>query len=400
MGGPSVVATGWCLVGRWGEGSGGGGRARRVAIVSDWCLPRRGGIETHILALARHLRQAGVAADILTSFPGPDEIDGVRIVRVETVRLPLAGIAVSPLLVGTLRRRLAAGRYDIVHLHPSQVAPFCLAASVAADRLGLPMVATFHSLMGVLAPILWMSERAAGWPPQRLAMTGVSSLVAGQIGAVLPGRRVGVLPNGFDAAFWRTVPRADDGSGGVRLVSAMRLQRRKRPFALLDIFAAALELAGPAGGGATLSLAGDGPLRARLERHAARLGLAERVVFAGWLDAPALRDLYARSDLFAMPSTHESFCIAALEARAAGLPILGMARTGMRDFIRDGGNGELAADDADMARRLARLLADRAALATLAADGEGLSPFRWEVVVARHLDVYREVAAASRSEST
>jgi glycosyltransferase involved in cell wall biosynthesis len=389
------------LNGARGEGDDdGGGPARRVAVLSDWCLPRRGGIETHILALARHLRQAGVAADILTCFPGPDEIEGVRIERITAARLPLAGIAVSPLLVGTLRRRLAAGGYDIVHLHPSQVAPFCLAASVAADRLGLPVVATFHSLMGVLAPVLRMAERLSGWPPERVAMTGVSSLVAGQVEAAMPGRRVGVLPNGFDADFWGAVARADDGTGGVRLVSAMRLQRRKRPFALLDIFAQALELAGPAGGGATLTVAGDGPLRERLERHAARQGLADRVIFAGWLGAPGLRDLYARSDLFAMPSTHESFCIAALEARAAGLPVLGMARTGMRDFIRDGGNGELAADDADMARRLARLLADRAALARLAADGEGLSPFRWETVVARHLDVYREVAAASRSGST
>lgn len=390
------------MAGRRGEGgNGGGGPVRRVAIVSDWCLPRRGGIETHILALARHLRQAGVAADILTSFPGPDEIDGVRIVRVATARLPLAGIAVSPLLVGTLRTRLAAGRYDIVHLHPSQVAPFCLAGSVAAERLGLPAVATFHSLMGVLAPILRVAERLTGWPPERLAMTGVSSLIAGQVEAAMPGRRVGVLPNGFDAPFWTAAARAgaEEGSG-VRLVSAMRLQGRKRPVALLDIFAKALELAGPAGEGATLTMAGDGPLRARLERRAERAGLAGRVSFAGWLDAPALRGLYAGSDLFVMPSTRESFCIAALEARAAGLPVLGMARTGMRDFIRDGGNGELAADDADMARRLARLLGDRAGLARLAAGGGGLAPFRWDAVVARHMEVYRAAAAASRSRST
>lgn len=387
-------------MGRRGEGSGGGGPVRRVAIVSDWCLPRHGGIETHILALARHLRQAGVAADILTSFPGPDEIDGVRIVRVETMRLPLAGIAVSPLLVGTLRRRLAAGGYDLVHLHPSQVAPFCLAASIAAGRLGLPVVATFHSMMGVLAPVLRVAQRLTGWPPERLAMTGVSSLIAGQVEAAMPGRRVGVLPNGFDAAFWGAATHANGGSDGVRLVSAMRLQHRKRPFALLELFAEALRQAGPAGEGATLTVAGDGPLRERLERHAGRLGLAGRVSFAGWLDAPALRGLYAGSDLFLMPSKRESFCIAALEARAAGLPVVGMAGTGMRDFIRDRGNGELAADDADMARRVARLLGDRAALARLAADGEGLSPFRWEAVVARHLEIYREVAASSRSGST
>ena len=382
-----------------GDGSIGGGPVRRVAIVSDWCLPRRGGIETHILALARHLRQAGIEADILTSFPGLDEIGGVRVLRVATARLPFAGIAVSPFLVGTLRRVLAAGRYDVVHVHPSQVAPFCLAASLAAGRLGLPVVATFHSLMGVLAPMLGVARRLTGWPAERLAMTGVSSLVAGQIAASMPGRHVQVLPNGFDGPFWEPGMRAR-GGGGIRVVSAMRLQRRKRPFALLDIFAEALQLAGPGADGATLTIAGDGPLRQRLERQAGRLGLAGRVSFAGWLDASALRDLYAGADLFLMPSTRESFCIAALEARAAGLPVLGMARTGMRDFIRDGGNGELAADDADMARRLARLLWDPAGLARLAADVEGLSRFRWEEVTDRHLECYRQAMAQARSGST
>lgn len=396
-----MIVSGWCLVGRQGEGgSEGDGPIGRVAVVSDWCLPRHGGIEIHILALARHLRQAGVRADILTSFPGADEIDGVRIVRVATPLLPSARIAASPLLVGTLRERLAAGGYDLVHVHPSQVAPFCLAAAIAAGRLGLPVVATFHSTMGVLAPILRAAERLTGWPDERLAMTGVSSLIAGQVEAGMPGRRVGVLPNGFDAAFWGAAAPEGGKSAGLRLVSAMRLQRRKRPLALLDIFAAALKLAGPAGEGATLTVAGDGPLRARLERRAERLGLAGRVSLPGWLDAYALRGLYAGADLFLMPSTRESFCIAALEARAAGLPVLGMAGTGMADFIRDGGNGGLAAGDADMARRLARLLGDRPGLARLAADGQGLSAFRWEAVVARHIDAYREAAAVSRSGST
>lgn len=378
-------------------GSGSAGtddRVRRVAIVSDWCLPRRGGIEAHILDLAKNLRREGVEATILTSFPGPAEIDGVAVERVRTLLLPGAGIAISPMLVGAVESRLQAGGHDLVHLHSSQVAPFCLAAALAADRLGVPVAATFHSTMTVLAPMLALAGKWTGRPRRPVAMSGVSTLVARQITDAMPSRQVEVLPNGYDASFWGGTsrpPRLADAP--LRLVSAMRLQRRKRPFALLDIFARALGIAGRAGQGATLAIAGDGPLRADLLRRAERLGFAGRVEFKGWLERRELRELYNASDLFVMPSVKESFCIAALEARAAGLPVVGMAATGMSDFIREGRNGELAAGDEDMAARIAELMGDRARLARLAADDGGLARFAWDRLAEAHADFYGRVAA-------
>lgn len=373
---------------------------RRVAIVADWCAPRLGGIETHIIDLAANLRSVGLEATILTSFPGPAEIGGVRIDRVATPLLPGVALAFSPWLVGALRQRLSAGGFDLVHVHASQFAPFCLAATLAADRLGLPVVVTFHSLMHVLAPGMARAARWSGLPRHGVALTGVSSLVARQMASAMPGREVGVLANGYDAGFWMPAAEARPSSDGpVRLVSGMRLARRKRPFALLEVLARALEIAGAAGDGVTLTIAGAGPLRQALERRAGRLGIGSRVVFAGWLDRPGLRDLYRRSDLFLMPSVKESFCIAALEARATGLPVIGMACTGMTDFIRDGENGEMAADDADMAMRLAALLSDRGRLAALAADDDGLASFAWNGLAQEHLAFYGRVAAA-RSEST
>lgn len=364
---------------------------RRVAIVSDWCLPRRGGIESHIHELAANLTRAGIDATILTSIPGPAEIDGVKVDRVATPLLPIGGIAVSPFLVRTIQDRLAAGDYDLVHAHPSQVPPMCFAAVVAAGRLGIPAVVTFHSMMKVLAPLLAASERWLGWPSADLALSAVSRFVAKQMADAMPHRSIDVLPNGFEAAFWR--PRAGEPrkpARQLRLVSAMRLEGRKRPLALLDIFARAAELAAPAGD-LSLTIAGDGSLRNRLEEHTHRLRLSDRVTFAGWLDRTALRRLYLEADMFVMPSRKESFCIAALEARATGLPVVGMARTGLNEFVRDGENGELARDDADMARRIAALASDRSRLARLAADESGLERFAWQNLTDEHIAAYREL---------
>ena len=68
-----------------------------------------------------------------------------------------------------------------------------------------------------------------------------------------------------------------------------------------------------------LTIVGDGPLRGDLERQAALLGLASRITFAGFVDP---LPHYAAADLFLLPSRWEGFPAVALEALAAGLPVI------------------------------------------------------------------------------
>jgi len=73
---------------------------------------------------------------------------------------------------------------------------------------------------------------------------------------------------------------------------------------------------------ARLVLVGSGPLEPRVKAQAEALGIAERVLFLGEQPFPALPDIYAASDVLAVSSDFESFCFAALEAMASGLPIV------------------------------------------------------------------------------
>lgn len=370
---------------------------RRIALVSDWCAPRRGGIEVHIVSLARYLRAAGADARIVTSFPGPAQVDGVDVERVSTPLLPGAHLAVSPWLVGIAARQLI-GRYDLVHLHASQVAPFCLATAIAAMRAGIPVVVTFHSFMGILPHLLEMAEWWWGWSKGKVAITAVSSLVARQITDIMPSLPVSILPNGYDPGIWHGVA-SRRASGPLRVVSAMRLQARKRPRAVVDIFARACELtAGRAG--IKLTLAGEGAEMPALRRRIRRLGLEQTVDLTGWLGAHELHALYGECNLFLMPSTKEAFCIAALEARASGLPVLAMAKTGVAEFIANGVSGELAGDDEDMAWRLARLALDRDRLDRLADNDGGIARHEWPRLARQHLDLYREVFAGSAAANS
>lgn len=364
----------------------------RVALVADWCLPRAGGIEMHMMALAGQLKRRGVEATIVTSYPGPSAIDGVPIDRLGCFRLPWLDLAASPRLVSTLQDRFVAGRFDTVHIHASIVAPTCLAAAFAAVRLGLPTVVTFHSVMHWMPHVLRAVDRVLGLPGHAVRLTAVSNPIAGQLRRVLNGRAIDVLPNGFDRGFWQAEGAAYPARGALRLVSAMRLQPRKRPFALVDIFAQACRLAPEAD--LSLTIAGDGDLRPRLRRYIERRGLAHRIEIVGWQTAEQLRQIYRGCAAFVMPSRKEAFCIAALEARAAGLPVIANAGTGIADFVRHGVSGLLAADDGQMAEAIACLCGDEALRTALSADDPAIARYDWANLVEQHLRLYADAHAA------
>jgi glycosyltransferase involved in cell wall biosynthesis len=116
---------------------------------------------------------------------------------------------------------------------------------------------------------------------------------------------------------------------------------------------------------ARVVIAGDGDLRGELERQAASLGIAERVVFAGHrTDVP---DLLGALDVFCISSLYEGTPLALFEAMASAKAIVSTSVDGCREVLEDGRTGLLVrpADPAALAEGIDRLLADpdlRAAL--------------------------------------
>ena len=87
-------------------------------------------------------------------------------------------------------------------------------------------------------------------------------------------------------------------------------------------------------------VAGAGPLRPSLEKLALRLNVAHRITFTGWLDGVA--ELLADTDLLAVTSRAEGFCLPALESMAAGRPVVATRVPGVVDLVEDGRTGLLA----------------------------------------------------------
>jgi glycosyltransferase involved in cell wall biosynthesis len=250
-------------------------------------------------------------------------------------------------------------------------------------------------VLRVTQAALAAAERAAGWSRWPLVLSGVSALVAAQLRRAVPAARVTVLPNGVDVAWWGEAARAGGAGRGPRVVAAMRLAPKKCPEVLVDV---AERLAAAAAARGTpaprVVVAGDGSARARVERLARRRGVADVMEFLGWVPRERLRALYADADCFVLPTVHEAFGIAALEARAAALPVVARRGTGVEDFVRDGHDGVLAASREEVAAAVARVMSDDGLRAGLAARSRAAPPaaFDWERVIARHEAAYADAA--------
>lgn len=146
-----------------------------------------------------------------------------------------------------------------------------------------------------------------------------------------------------------------------------------------------------------LWIAGDGSEKAKLEAQAKELGIAPQVRFLGRRDDPA--DLYAASDIFVIPSRHEGLGVAALEAMAAGRPIVCSDVGGLAFSVEHERTGLRVApeDPTALAVSLQRLMQDPALRRKLGAEGprriaEEFTPDR---MIQAHLDLYADVLAAS-----
>jgi len=184
-------------------------------------------------------------------------------------------------------------------------------------------------------------------------------------------QKLEVTPLGIDATGWQSAP-FRERPAPFQLVSVGRLAEVKGYPLLLD----AVALLVTEGRDLRLTLAGDGPERDQLEEQARRLGIADKIVFAGWKTQEELRQLYQNSDICVLSSFAEGIPVVLMEAMASSVPCVAPRITGIPELIRDGIEGllvtpshteELASairkmmDEPDLRRQMASLCRERIA---------------------------------------
>ncbi|WP_433433203.1 glycosyltransferase [Nonomuraea sp. CA-141351] len=363
--------------------------------MSDCYLPRLGGIEVQVADLVRMQGEAGHDVSVATATRG-EALPGVhRIVA----RMPF-DLPVHPFGVGHLTRRITSLRPDVVHVHTGAVSPFAWMGVRAAARAGVPCVVTVHSMWDPATRMIYRLLRLAfGWQRWRLVATTVSNAAAGPIRAVAgPEVPVRVVSNGLDLSGWAPPPGIPDRREEVHIVAVGRLAPRKQPVRLLRLLQAARARV-PARIPMRATIVGDGPARGQMERFLARHGMAEWVFLPGRYTREQIAKVLESADVFVAPAPRESFGIAALEARTAGLPVVARAQSGVADFVRNGTEGLLGRTLGDLARAVARLCTDSGLRESIAAYNRATPPAAgsWPTVLAGFERAYEEAVQSRRS---
>ena len=372
-----------------------------------------GGMNVEIRAVGERLGAQGIAMDVYTRCAGRGvpEVEALgpmaRVIQVPAGPCAPVDKRALPELVprfvdAVVDRAEAEARYDLVHAHYWLSGP---AGEAASARWGVPLVTSFHTL-GELKNLA--GDDAGAEPPVRLE--GERRAVAASDLILVPtpneGRElvrlygadpahIRVVPPGVDAA--RFVPRPRPSSRPPTVLFVGRLQPMKGPDVAIRTVAEARRKAPSVAGGLRLLVVGgpgghDGPAYLEaLRRLTADVGLEGLVTFLPPVRHEELPEVYSSADVLIMSSRSESFGLAALEAQACGVPVVGASVGGLRDVVGHGRSGFLVDGHhpGPYADRLLEMLTDPALAARLSAGARTRAlRFSWDRTVRGVLDAY------------
>ena len=305
-------------------------------MVSESFLPQVNGVSRSVVEVLRHLRRAGHDAVVVAPGSPPTRCEGFPVVALPSVGLPgYPQVRLPVVTTAVVARQLDAFAPDVVHL----ASPFLLGGAVvrAAAARDIPVVAVNQTDVAgfALRYGLAAASQAAWWriraihdrASMTLAPTATAALDLERHG--IP--RVLVWPRGVDTAAFSARHRDPGlrwqlGDGEVLVGYVGRLAAEKQ---VEDLAA----LAGMPG--VRLVVVGDGPERASLERT------LPTATFTGQLTGRDLSAAVASLDVMVHTGPHETFCQAAQEAMASGVPVVAVGAGGLLDLVENSRTGWL-----------------------------------------------------------
>jgi glycosyltransferase involved in cell wall biosynthesis len=364
--------------------------------------PASGGMRQHVLQLATGLSAFGFDAEI--ACPGDsDVVQSALAAGIEVRPVPIVG-PLRPLrdleAVLVLADVIRGGRFDIVHAHGSKAG---LIGRLAAMLARAPhRVVTVHndvlggSVGSRMRRIVVLVERWLSRHTSRI-ITVSDALRDGFVTEIgIDPALVVTVHNGLDLEPFLSPcdpapPRLRLGvpRDAVVLGQAARFAPQKAHDRLVAAAVPVLERVPSA----WLVLAGDGPLLEPVRRQAAATSVADRIVFPGF--EHDVRGFLAALDMFVSSPSSEGLGNAAIEAMAAGLPVVSTRTGGIPEVVVDGETGLLAepGDAAALTEAMLRLARDPALRRQMGEAGRGraIDEFAEPGMLARTAEVYREV---------
>ena len=363
------------------------------------CYPTVGGSGVIATELAMALAESGDEVHVV-SYAQPSRLQlahprlffhQVEVSNYPLFEYPPYSLALATAMVGVVESH----DIDLVHVH--YAVPNAVSAVLARQILEprpLKVVTTLHgtdiTLVGNDPSYLATTRFSINHSD---AVTAVSQALADQTHSELGVERdIQVVPNFIDPARYEGL--GSDGACSWRrdsekvLIHVSNFRPVKRIWDVIRIFQRIQDEIP-----SRLLLVGDGPERARAERECSELNICDRVEFLG--NVGAIEQLVSGADLLLLPSETESFGLAALEAMAAGVPVVATEVGGLPEVVEDGVSGYLRpmGDVEALAEAAVLLLSndERHRQFGQAARRRALDVFPQDRVVGLYREVYRSV---------
>lgn len=363
-----------------------------------------GGIAAHVSGLTGALARAGHEVVVLTlhhpTVPDDTTVGGVRVLRART-DLPwipdddiVARMASANHQITQLAAQLGDWRPDVVHTHDWLTA---WAGDTLKELWGVPLVATIHAtergrhgghVPGGQPAVInavewWLTYQAA-------EVICCSQFMRNEVidGFELPPSKVRLVPNGVDPALW--APPAGTPDTREPLVLAWGRVQYEKGFQVLASAIGRLRSRVP---GLRCVIAGRGSYLPELQMQLDVEGVGDLVHLVGFISDDELRGLLHRAGCAVIPSLYEPFGIVALEAMAAGAPVVA-ARTGGLAEIVGGTEAGLLFEPGNveqLADRIAEVLTTPGAAGRVRhAAGDLLRDrYSWDAIAVSTLDAYQ-----------
>jgi glycosyltransferase involved in cell wall biosynthesis len=384
----------------------------KICMMTNTYLPHVGGVARSVSTFAEEYQRQGhevlvvapefdgkplpaAAERIVERIPSLKNLNGSEF----SVRLPLAA---------ALSDRIEAFQADIMHAHH----PFLLgdtALRIAMNK-NVPIVFTHHTRYEDYTHYVPFSDtlkEVAIEVPTHFANL-CDGIVAPSESLARTIRRRGVttpmtvIPTGIDVkafasadgtAFRKKLNIPADATV-IGHVGRLALEKN------LGYLAEGVALYLKAEPGARFLVVGDGPWRDQLKEVFEKHGVADRLILAGKRTGKPLREAYRAMDVFAFASQSETQGMVVAEAMAAGLPVVALNASGVREVVRDGDNGFLLPADApadEFARALGRCAAAEFRVKAGKAAQATAAEFSRERSAQRAVAFYEEVRKATRA---
>lgn len=380
-----------------------------IVMVTNTYAPHVGGVAHSIAAFSEEYRRRGHRVLIVApEFPNQDERETgvVRIPAIQnfngsdfSVVLPIPGLLIDA---------LDAFRPDIIHSHH----PYLLGMTALrnARYRKLPLVFTHHTLYERYTHYVPGDSPALGRFVVELAtryanLTDQVFAPSESIAALIRARGVttpvAVVPTGvalerFDAGDGAACRRRFGIPRDAFVVGHVGRLAEEKNLGFLAEAVADFMAGDPA---AHFLVVGKGPSSAHLSAVFTRAGLDERLHLAGTLVDAGLADAYHAMDVFAFSSQSETQGMVLTEAMAAGIPVVALDATGVREVLRDGREGRLLLEENPRAfaeaLRWLRALDPRRRQRLQAAARDCARRYAMPAMAGRALDLYRALLARS-----